>query len=71
MNEKFKILDIIALLTDIPGKKLIKGQVGTIVEYLDNNIYEVEFCNKQGETISVLPIDEKSMLLLHYENKVA
>ncbi len=71
MNEKFKILDIIALLTDIPEKKLIKGQVGTIVEYLYNNIYEVEFCNKQGETISVLPIDENSMLLLHYENKVA
>lgn len=71
MNKKFKILDIIALLTDIPEKKLIKGQVGTIVEYLDIGIYEVEFCNKQGETITVLPINEKSMLLLHYENKVA
>lgn len=71
MNNKFKILDIIALLSDISEKKLIKGQVGTIVEYLDNDMYEVEFCNKQGQTISVLPIDEKSMLLLHYENKVA
>ena len=70
MNNSFKILDVVALLKDIPDKKLIKGQVGTIVETLENGNYEVEFCNKHGETLSIIPLDEKSMLLLHYENEV-
>lgn len=70
MNNKFKILDVVALLKDIPEKNLIKGQVGTIVEILESEKYEVEFCNKNGETLLIFPLDEKSILLLHYVNEI-
>ena len=46
-----KLLDVVALLTDLPYHKLQIGQVGTIVEKLADGVYEVEFADKQGRTI--------------------
>jgi hypothetical protein len=34
-NEGPSILDVVALLTDLPAQRLARGQVGTIVEQLD------------------------------------
>lgn len=64
---KFKELDTVALLRDLPEKKLSKGQVGTIVDVLDANTYEVEFTNPKGETIKTLPLKEKDLILLHFD----
>ena len=36
------LLDIVALLSDVPAHSLLRGQVGTVVEVLDG-AYEVEF----------------------------
>ncbi len=71
MNEQIKLLDVVALLVNIPSKKLSKGQVGTIVEILDNNIFEVEFCNRLGETLFTCAISKEQLLLLHYDLKAA
>jgi hypothetical protein len=67
MKNDLKVLDIVALLRDIPEKKLVKGQVGTIVEKWDTKVFEVEFCNTKGETLALAQIDEKDLLLLHYQ----
>jgi hypothetical protein len=63
----YKILDVVALLRDIPEKKLIKGQVGTIVEQLDDNFFDVEFVNKHGETTALEPLKGTDLFLLHFE----
>lgn len=63
----FKLHDVIALLKDIPEKKLSKGQVGTIVEQLDENIYEVEFCDKKDQTIALSEIEDRDMMELHFD----
>ncbi|MBY5958091.1 DUF4926 domain-containing protein [Membranicola marinus] len=44
----------IALLQDIPEEKLARGQVGTIVEELDDRTFEVEFADKKGRTMTSL-----------------
>lgn len=62
-----KLLDIVALLKDIPDEKLVKGQVGTVVEELDKEVYEVEFTNKRGETITSLALTNEELMLLHFE----
>jgi len=68
MNTNLKILDVVALLNNLPDKRLSKGQVGTIVEQLDENVFEVEFIdNKTGETITLETIDSKDLILLHFE----
>jgi uncharacterized protein YceH (UPF0502 family) len=67
MKNNLKVLDVVALLRDLPEKKLVKGQVGTIVEKWDTRVFEVEFCNTKGETLALEQIDEKDLLLLHYQ----
>ena len=64
---RIKLLDIVALLKNVPDKKLVRGQVGTVVEQLDENVFEVEFINKKGETIAMETLDEKNLFLLHFE----
>ncbi len=66
-RSSLKLLDVVALLKDVPDEKLVKGQVGTIVEDLDEGIYEVEFADKQGRTIASLTLATKDLMLLHFE----
>ncbi|MCH8317944.1 MAG: DUF4926 domain-containing protein [Bacteroidetes bacterium] len=63
MKSKFNLLDVVALLKDIPGKKLITGQVGTVVEILAPGVFEVEFCDQKGQTIASISVMEKELLL--------
>ena len=67
MKTEINLFDTIALISDLPDNKLRKGQVGTIVEKLAKNVYEVEFCDKKGQTILSTSIKTDKMLLLHYE----
>jgi len=71
MKDNLKILDVVALLKDVPDKKLVKGQVGTIVETWDKGVFEVEFCNPKGETIALLEVSGDDLLLLHYHLEAA
>lgn len=66
-KEKLKLLDIVAILRDVPEKRIVFGQVGTITEELGNNVFEVEFANKGGETISEFAVRSVDLMLLHYE----
>ena len=67
MNQEIKMLDVVALLKAIPGQNLKVGQVGTIVEVFSANDFEVEFVDKQGKTIAMLPLNKEDLLVLHYE----
>ena len=49
-NHKFKELDVVFLKTDLGGVK--KGTKGVIVYVYDNDIYEAEFFDNEGNTIS-------------------
>ena len=64
-----KLLDTVALLKDMRDERLVKGQVGTIVEELDEGVYEVEFADKQGRTITSLAITAEELMLLHFETE--
>lgn len=62
-----KLLDVVALMKDVPEKGLKRGQVGTVVEKWAEGVFEVEFSNKQGQSIAFLAAEEKDLLLLHFE----
>ncbi len=66
-RSSLKLLDVAALLKDVPGEKLVKGQVETIVEELDKGVYEVEFDDKQGRTIASLVLSNEDLMLLDFE----
>lgn len=69
-KEKLELFDTVAILKDVPEMKVVLGQVGTVVEQLDNDIFEVEFSDKNGETISEFAIKSDELMLLHYEMEV-
>ena len=67
MKDQIKILDVVALTENISSSGLVSGQVGTIVEELAPDIYEVEFVDNAGRTYALLPLKKSQFILLHYE----
>jgi hypothetical protein len=61
-----QLLDVVALLADRPDLRLVRGQVGTIVEDLDGNTALVEFSDDQGRAYAVEPCAKAELLVLHY-----
>ena len=55
----------------MPKENLRKGQVGAVVEVLGEGVCEVEFADRLGRTLAMLPIKEKDLLLLKYELEAA
>lgn len=62
-----KIFDIVALLDNISKNSLKKGQVGTVVEVLDDDVYEIEFSNNRGETIITTSVKASNLLVLEFD----
>lgn len=61
-----KLLDVVALMVDVPEHGLVRGQVGTVVERLASDVFEVEFSDDDGRTYHLLPFKAEKLLVLHY-----
>ena len=62
-----KLLDVVALLEDLPQIGLYRGQVGTIVEEYEPGIFEIEFSDTTGRAYAIETLTENQMLL-HYQS---
>ena len=62
-----ELLSVVALLQDIPEKGLQRGQVGTVVEKLGPDVYEIEFSDDAGHTYASLAVPGESLLTLHHQ----
>ncbi len=62
-----KIMDVVALLDDLPESRLHRGQVGTIVEEWKSGVYEVEFADMDGRTYATAAIVENRLMPLCFE----
>jgi len=71
MATSIKLLDIVALAEDIPDKNLLRGQVGTVVEILAPDVYEVEFCDDDGHTYMSTALRASQLMVLHYRPQIA
>lgn len=60
-------LNIVALLEDVPSRGLVRGQVGTVVEKLAQDVFEVEFTDNNGRTYATLAVPADKLLLLRHE----
>jgi hypothetical protein len=61
-----KVLETGALLADVPAAGLARGQVGTVVESLDEKTALVEFSDDDGRAYAVVPCPRAELLVLHY-----
>jgi len=70
-NSRPALLDAVALLADRPQAGLARGQVGTVVELLDDRTTLVEFSDDQGCAYAVIPCPRADLLVLHYVPEAA
>jgi hypothetical protein len=64
---KIKLFDVVALTENLPDACLQIGQVGTIVEVYENNVFEVEFCNVKGQAYALETLNASQLMNLHYK----
>lgn len=67
MEHSIHLLDVVALTEDLPERGLRRGQVGTVVEELAGDVFEVEFSDNEGRTYAMLPLQASQLIVLHYE----
>jgi Domain of unknown function (DUF4926) len=66
-----ELLDVVALLDELPEKSLASGQVGTVVEVLDSVNLLIEFSDDEGRPYAITPVEQSKLLVLHYEPEAA
>lgn len=62
------LLALVALTVDIPEKGLTRGQIGTVVEFLErdgDHALLVEFSDENGETCAMLDLKPEQVMVLH------
>jgi hypothetical protein len=62
-----RLLDVVALLEDLPKLGLRRGQVGTIVEVYEPCVFEVEFSDTTGKSYALETLKESQIMILHYQ----
>ncbi len=62
-----KLLDVVALIEDLPEVGLYRGQVGTIVEVYEPEVFEVEFSDTQGRTYALETLRSEQVMVLHHQ----
>lgn len=68
-QKKIKLLDTVALIADLPERGLKRGEVGTVVEILAPDVFEVEFSDDDGQTYAMFAIPAERLMLLHNQGK--
>ena len=67
MNNSIQLLDVVALTEDLSQDKLHRGQVGTVVEKLAPDVFEVEFSDDEGQTYAMVSLRSEQLMVLHYK----
>jgi hypothetical protein len=70
-TQRPSVLDVVALLTDRPAEGLARGQVGTVVETLDERTVLVEFSDDEGHAHTLAPCLRSELLVLRYVPRAA
>ncbi len=61
-----RLLDVVALTQDLPERHLRRGQVGTVVEILGPETFEVEFSDNEGRTYTTLALQAEQLMTLYH-----
>jgi len=71
---RISLLSSVALIEDVASQKLTKGQIGTVVEYLERGEEKallVEFADSQGHTYAMVDLKPEQLIVLHREIEAA
>ncbi|MFY9621412.1 MAG: DUF4926 domain-containing protein [Pyrinomonadaceae bacterium] len=74
MSEEIKLLDVVALLEDVPPDGLKRGEVGTVVEVFTQKPdvqvgFLVEFSDRNGEAYAFASLHPHQVVKLRYRDR--
>jgi hypothetical protein len=67
MKDTIDILDVVAITKDLPERGLYRGQVGTVVEILAPDVFEVEFSDDERRAYAATSLEVDQLLALRYQ----
>ncbi len=65
-RRRIRVLDVVAVMRDLPERDLFRGHVGTVVEPLGGNVFEVEFSDDDGRTYGLVALPADQLLVLRH-----
>ena len=70
INNTIKLLDIVALIVDLPEHNLRRGESGTVVELLaGGTAFEVEFSDDNGQTYESIGLRPDQLIVVKKSGK--
>ena len=70
LKKEINLLNTVALLEDLPQRNVQRGEVGTVVEMLAPDVYEVEFCDDEGQTYAEFALRGEQLIVLHNQGEI-
>ncbi|HVQ38144.1 MAG TPA: DUF4926 domain-containing protein [Pyrinomonadaceae bacterium] len=64
--DEIKILDVVAVLEDIPQHGLLCSEVGTVVDLWREEVFEVEFSDNSGRAYAFAALRAHQLLRLNF-----
>jgi hypothetical protein len=68
------LLAVVALVEDLPAHRLTRGQIGTVVEFLEKEgerALLVEFSDEHGEPYAIVDVQPDQMMVIHRKTEAA
>ena len=62
-----KLFDTVALLENLPELNLFRGQIGTIIEVYEPEVFEVEFSDLNGKAYAIETLEQNQLMVLHHK----
>ena len=69
--DEIKVLDVVAVLEDVPQDGLRRGEVGTVVEQWKDGVFEVEFSDNSGKAYALTALQPDQLMKLHFRKDEA
>jgi hypothetical protein len=67
-----KLLDVVAVIEDLPSNGLRRGEVGTVVEkWNDDDVFEVEFSDDNGNAYAFAALRPDQIMKLYFQKDEA
>lgn len=67
MEENIELLDVVVLTKPVLELGLRKGELGTVVELLDQDVFLVEFADTNGATYAMQSLAASELMKVYYE----
>ena len=69
--DEIKLLDVVALTENLKAEGLRRGEVGTVVEKWNDDVFEVEFSDETGKAYAFAALSAEKLMKLYFRKEEA